>query len=203
MRLKRWHCLKDWAKHPTITLREAKASPTATAVDVDEARNRQPTSRLLKARRSLATTADANHRMLTATLSSQLTPQRAMPSSQQPATHNNHTTQTTKLTTPSPMARRSHATNATVSLAADLRAARQLANRTTLTSRRQTRNRSLVARENQMARGNRIARESQTTVSVRTPSRSRKVSRNHVDNSVATVVSPTLQRLSLHQMCQL
>ena len=127
VRLKRWHCLKDWAKHPTITLREAKASPTATAVVVDEARNRQLTSRLLKARRSLAT-------------------------------------------------------SATASLASDLRTAKQLANRATLTSRRQTKNRSLAARESRMAgespmaRGNRMARESQTTVSVRTPSRSRTVS---------------------------
>ena len=153
--------------------------------------------------------------MLTATLSSLLTPQRAIPSNQQPATHNNQTTQTTKLTTPSPMARRSHATNATASHAADQRTVKQLASKIAQTSRRQTRNRGratkrklvankkLVASRSQTTNISQITTESQTTVSVRTLNRSLKASRSHVDNnSAATAASLILQNQHLHQTCQ-
>ena len=212
--LRRWHCPKDWAKHPTTMLLEARASPTATTVAVVEARSRQLTSRLLTAKRNHATTADANHRMPTTTSSSPLTPQLATLSRLLLTTPNSQTTRLPSMSKPT--VRRSRATSATASHAADKRTVKQLASKITQTSRRQTRNRSratkrklvankkLVASRSQTTNISQITTESQTTVSVRTPNRSLKANRSHADsNSTATAVSLILQRQSLRQTCPL
>lgn len=176
-------------------------------------KNRQLTSRLLTTKRNHATTVDANHRMQTTTPSSPLTLQPTTLSRLLLTTPNSQTTRLPPMS--KLMARRSRATSATASHAADQRTVKQLASKITQTSRRQTRNRSratkrklvankkLVASRSQTTNISQITTESQTTVSVRTPNRSLKANRSHADsNSAATAASLILQNQHLHQTCQ-
>lgn len=99
-----------------------------------------------------ATTADANHRMPTTTSSSPLTPQPATLSRLLLTTPNSQTTRLPSMSKPT--VRRSRATSATASHAADKRTEKQLASKITQTSRRQTRNRSRATKRKLVANKN-------------------------------------------------